>query len=104
MQGTLVVYKDVDGLFKALNMSHCSDEWRLLKDSSKFSPKAVLLHNGNVLPSIPVAHAFGSKESNDSMKQLLQYIKYISYKWNIVIALLLGLQLGYTKFPCFLCE
>ena len=43
------------------------------------------------------------------MKQLLQYIKYETYKWNIcadlkVIALLLGLQLGYTKFPCFLCE
>ena len=101
--------KDVDGLFKALNMSHCSDEWRLFIDSFKFSLKAVLLHNGNVLPSIPVAHAFGIKESNDSMKQLLQYIKYDKYKWHICadlkfIALLLGLQLGYTKFPCFLCE
>ena len=38
------------------------------------------------------------------MKQLLQYINYDTYKWNIcadlkVIALLLVLQLGYTKFP-----
>jgi len=60
-----------------------------------------------VLPSIPVAHAFGLKESGDSMKQLLQYVIYDTYKWNIcadlkVIALLLELQLGYTKFPCFL--
>ena len=52
---------------------------------------------------------FGIKESDDSMKQLLQYIKYDTYKWNIcaglkVIALLLGVHLGYTKFPCFLCE
>jgi len=43
------------------------------------------------------------------MKQLLQYIKCDTYRWNIcadlkVITLLLGLQLGYTKFPCFLCE
>jgi len=43
------------------------------------------------------------------MKQLLQYIKYDTYKWNNcadlkIIALLLGLQLGYTKFPCILCE
>ena len=38
------------------------------------------------------------------MKQLLQYIKYDTYKSNIVIALLLGVQIGYTKFPCFLCE
>jgi hypothetical protein len=51
----------------------------------------------------------GIKESDDSMKQLLQYIKYDTYKWNIradlkFIALLLGLQLGYTEFPCFLLE
>ena len=58
----------------------------------------------SVLPSIPVAHTFGIKESDDSMKQLLQYIKYDTYKWNIVIALLPGVQLRYTKFPCFLCE
>jgi len=61
MDGTLVACKDVDGLFKALNMSHCSDEWRLFIDSSKVSLKAVLLHNGNLLPSIPVAHTFGIK-------------------------------------------
>jgi len=109
MEGTLGACKGVDGLFKALNMSHCSDEWKLFMDSSKVSLKDVLPHNGNVLPSIPVAYAFGIKESDDSMKQLLQYIKYDTYKWNIcadlkVFALLLGLQLRYTKFPCFLCE
>ena len=54
--------KDVDGFFTAINMSHCSDEWRLFIDSSKVIPKAVLLHNGNVLPSIPVAHAFRLKK------------------------------------------
>ena len=54
MKGTLVACEDVRGLFKALNMSHCSDEWRLFIDSCKVSLKAVLLHNGNVLPSIPV--------------------------------------------------
>jgi hypothetical protein len=69
MEGTLMAWKDMDGLFKALNMNHCSDEWMLFTDSSKVSIKAVLLHNGNVLPSISVAHAFGIKESDDSMKQ-----------------------------------
>jgi len=39
MEDTLVACKDVDGLFKALNMSHCSDEWRLFIDSSKVSLK-----------------------------------------------------------------
>jgi len=46
MEGTLVACKEVDGLFKALNMSHCSDEWRLFIDSSKVSLKAVLLTMG----------------------------------------------------------
>jgi hypothetical protein len=109
MKGTLVACKEVDGLLKALKMNHCSDEWRPFIDSSKVSLKSVLLHNRNVLPSISVAHAFGITESGDSMKQLLQYIKYDTCKWNFcvdlkVIALLLGLQLRYTKFPCFLCE
>jgi len=57
-------------------MSHCSDEWRLFVDSSEVRIKDVLLHNGNVLLSIQVAHVFGIKESDESMKQLLQYIKY----------------------------
>ena len=74
MEGILVACKEVDGLFKALNMSHCSVEMRLFIDYSKVSLKAVLLHIGNVLPSIPVAHAFGIKESDDSIKQLLQYV------------------------------
>jgi hypothetical protein len=67
---------DEESLPLALNTSHCSDKWRLFIDSSKVILKPVLLHNGNVLPSIPVAHAFGIKECDDSMKQLLQYIKY----------------------------
>jgi hypothetical protein len=44
VEGTLVASKDVDDLFKALNMSHCSDEWRQFTDSSKVCLIAVLLH------------------------------------------------------------
>jgi len=70
---TLVACKVVDGLFKALDISHCSDKWRLFLDFSKNRFKSVLLHNGNLLY---VAHEFGIKESDNCMKQLLQYIKY----------------------------
>ncbi|UYV61157.1 hypothetical protein LAZ67_1003618 [Cordylochernes scorpioides] len=43
------------------------------------------------------------------MKLLLKKIEYERYGWKIcsdlkVVALLRGLQLGYTKFCCFLCE
>jgi hypothetical protein len=43
------------------------------------------------------------------MKLLLEKTHYRKHNWNIcgylkVIALLLGLQLSYTKFCCILCE
>ena len=49
------------------------------------------------------------KEIYESMKLLLGKIKYDEFKWKLcgdlkVVALLLGMQLGYTKYCCFLCE
>ena len=92
---------DVDGLFSALGCDHDPQEWRLFIDSSMLSLKAVLLHNGNVHPSIPVGYAAHMKETYANMEMLLKYIQYSKYNWNMcgdlkVVALLLGLQLGYT--------
>ena len=49
------------------------------------------------------------KETYEIFKTLLNNIKYNQYNWNIcgdlkVIGLLMGLQSGYTKYCCFLCE
>jgi len=49
------------------------------------------------------------KESYESIKLLLGRIKYDEFKWKLccdlkVVALLLGMQLGYTKYYCFMCE
>ena len=49
------------------------------------------------------------KEAYENMKIVLQKIKYSEHKWYIcsdpkVVALLTGLQLGFTKHSCFLCE
>jgi hypothetical protein len=93
---------------EALGHQHNTPEWRLFIDSSKVSLKAVLLHNGNKYPSVPSAHAVYMKESHENIKLLLGKIHYGKYKCNIcgdlkVIALLLGLQLGYTKYCCSLC-
>ena len=76
--------------------------------SSKASLKAVLLHNCNEKPSIPVAHATGLNETYESMDLLLRLTKYKDHTWNIcgdvkVVSLLLGLQLGYAKHMRFLC-
>ena len=92
----------------SLGYHHSPDEWRLFIDSSKSSLKAVLLHHDNCKPSVPVAYAVGLKESYKSTEMILNLISYSLYKWKIcgdlkVISLLLGLQLGYTKYSCFLC-
>jgi len=85
------------------------DQWRLCIVSSKVSLKVVILHDGNRFPSVPLAHAANMKESYESMKLLSGKIKYDELKWKLcgdlkVVALLLGMQLGYTKYCCFLCE
>jgi len=92
-----------------LGREHNSDQWRLFIDSSKVSLKVFLLQNGNRFPPVPLAHAANIKESYESMKLLLGKIKYDEFKCKLcgdlkVVALLLGMQLGYIKHCCFLCE
>jgi hypothetical protein len=73
------------------------------------SLNVVLLHNGNRFPSNPLAYAASMKESYESMTLLLGKMKYDEFKWKFcgdlkVVALLLGMQVGYTKYCCFLCD
>jgi len=92
-----------------LDHEHKTTEWRLFINSSKTSLKALLLHKGNKFPSVPLTYATNMKETYENLKILLEKIQYDKYCWTIccdlkVIALLMGLQLGYIKFCCFLCE
>lgn len=100
---------NVQNLMQSLCPSYKPEEWRLFIDASKYSLKAVLLHKGNKLPSVPIAYAYNMKETYSSMQLILTKIMYEEQKWNIcgdlkVIGLLLGQQRGWTKFCCFLCE
>jgi hypothetical protein len=93
----------------ALGQDYKTDDWRLFVDSSKHSPKAVLLHNGNKHLSIPIAYAVHMKETYENMKNLLDKINYKKHYWNVcgdlkIVAVLLGMQVGYTKYYCFICE
>ena len=98
---------DINGLMNELGYYHNPDEWRLFIDSSRLSLKAVLLHNGNINPSVPVAHATGMKESYKSMETILNAIKYSEHNWSICGDLKVigftGMQSGFTKYCCFLC-
>ena len=90
-------------------MRHSPEQWRLFIDTSKTSLKAVLLHNGSKLPSIPVAYAPSIKETYTTMNNILVEAHYKKYQWEVcgdlkVIAFLLGLQAGYTKYSFLLYE
>ena len=98
---------DIVELFERLEIPYDNTNWRLFLDASKKSIKAVLLHNGNTLPSVPIAYSTTMKESYENLKTTLTIIQYNVHKWHVcadfkVIAMLTGLQPGYTKFCCFL--
>ena len=56
-----------------------SCNWRLFIDSSKLSLKCILLHNGNVYGSIPIAHSVGLKENHCSVKLVFDSLMQESY-------------------------
>ena len=117
-------YRDKECIYKDNKMAFCynfeevmkrfktvynNSDLRLFIDSLKFSLMAVLLHIGNVYPSVPVACSKTLKESYDSINIILKFISYEKYQWKLcadfkVIAFLVGLQKGYTKCCCFICE
>ena len=108
MENKLCYCTNIPGLFMSLGLPHNPSDWRLFINSSKRSLKGVLLHNGNKYPSIPIAHSVHLKESYDNMELLLEAIKYSEYQWSLcgdlkVIGLLMGMQVGFTKYCCFLC-
>ncbi|GFW10951.1 uncharacterized protein TNCV_4459261 [Trichonephila clavipes] len=89
-----------------MNISYNPNNWRLLIDTSKLSLKAVLLHNGNLIPSIPIGHSVYVIKTYANVELILELMEYADDKWQIcgdlkVIPLLMGMQLGYTKY-CFL--
>lgn len=108
MSDSLCYCNDIISLFDEIGIKHTPTEWRLFIDSSSRSLKAVLLHNGNIHPSLPVAHSTQLKEEYNSVRMLLEKIKYDEFDWDVcgdfkMIGFLMGLQGGFTKHPCFLC-
>lgn len=99
---------NVEQLFALFKYPYEANEWRIFIDSSKSGLKAVLLHNGNRQPSVPIAYSKTMDETYDNMKILLQKIKYWDHNWRIccdlkVVRLLMGMQGGRAKNPCYLC-
>jgi hypothetical protein len=83
MERGLVACTDIDGLMQTLSINHNPADWRLFTDSSNLSLKAVLLHNGNTLPSIGVGHSVHNTELYENVKTLMEDINYDKFKWQI---------------------
>jgi len=99
---------NINGIFSELNIIYNPSEWVLFLDASTYSLKAILMHDDALYPSVPVGHGIGLKESYDNIRHLLQMIKYDTHQFYVcgdfkMIAFLIGLQQGYTKYSCFLC-
>jgi hypothetical protein len=69
MQSKVTACKNVEGLMAAMNIMYNLEEWRLFIDPSMYRLKAVLLHKGNKLPSIPVACAVHKNETYENVKE-----------------------------------
>ena len=99
---------NVTALFAEIGIKCNPHEWYLFINGSSKSLKAVLLHNGNKLPSIPLANLAHLKEDYCSINLLIKALKYDQYGWEVIvdfkmIALLTGIQGGFIKFQCYLC-
>jgi hypothetical protein len=108
LEDEVMFCNNVCSIREVLGHEYNPELWRLFIDSSKVSLKVVRLHNGNRLTSVLLAHATNMKESYESINLLLGKINYDEFKWKLcddlkIVALLLGMQLGYTKY-CFLFE
>lgn len=109
-EDSIVYSSNIRGLMDALKPNIYKDEeWRLFIDSSKRSLKVVLLHNTNKYAPVPVAYSKTHKEQYESLKLILEKIKYKDHNWLIcgdlkLLSILLGQQSGFTKFPCYLCK
>ena len=79
--------KDIDGLMDAMHMRHTPEQFRLFAVASKTSLRAVFLHNGNILPSIPVAYAPSIKETYTTMNNILVEVDYKNTSGKFVVIL-----------------
>lgn len=72
-----------------LGHEYSPNQWRFFIDSSKLSLKAVLLHNGNELPSVLTAHGVCIKETHDNINLLEKFsVDNIFGKYVLILKLL----------------
>jgi hypothetical protein len=79
------------------NIRYNLEEWQLFIDSFMHCLKAVLLDKGNILPSNPVACTNHKREKYENVKEILSFVNYKTFQWQIcgdlkVSAIFMGLH------------
>ena len=74
----LVYCNDVSEIVKTLDMEYKAVEWRLFLDSLVRSMKVTLLHIGNKVASVPIAHSVVL-----DMKYIFDALCYNLHQWKI---------------------
>lgn len=108
-ENTFAYCHDIENLMSEMEVVFDVDDWRLFINSSKTSLKAVLLEKTNTKPAVPIAYSTEMKECYETLKIVLQKIKYANYQFRIccdlkVVNILSGLKGGYCKHMCFICD
>ena len=97
---------NVCSIMEVLGHEFKPDQWHLFIDCQKWAWRWFYSTTEINSPPFLLAHEANMKESYESIKLLLGKIKYDEFKWKLcdikVVALLLGMQLRYTKY-CFSC-
>ena len=82
--GCATATHDIKGLFDTVGIPCNTSDWRLFIDRSSKILKAVLLHNTNQWPSIPLAHSVHMKKEHQNVKILLSALKYEQFNWEVI--------------------
>lgn len=107
-QDELCFCHNVTGLFEAIGIECNPSDWSHFIDSSTRSLKTVLLQKRNIYPHLPLAYSVLLTEEYGSIRIFLDALKYEEYDWEVIgnfeiVAFLMVLQGGFTKFPYDLC-
>jgi hypothetical protein len=105
-EGSLVYCNNVDSRMEAFIQQYDPNDWILFIDSWKMGFGAVMVHNRNAYPAVPIRCAIHMKELYENVHLPVQHRQCDKYSCHLcgvtkVATLLVRLQVGDIKF-CFI--
>ena len=108
MQNAICFCNNVSGLFHSIGIPCILSEWRLsLTVHQRVSRQFYSIMAINTHLFLLLIQSI-LKETYKNVKTVLNVLKYDQYNWEVIgdfkiITFLMGMQGGFTKYPCYLC-